>query len=236
MELVMFSTPWRWLSNLISFLRGPGGKRDRPRPASLRPQVDALEDRLVCDVSQSFPDLGDAINPHLGSVDLGPSVDAILYTPMVIGDSLATHFHPHLTIMIGKKQQTIPTGIGILGAKGVLPIHTHDSSGILHVETIVPNMTFRLQDFFAIWGQDFTPTDILGHHADAHHKIVMTVNGVQSKAFGNLVLSPDQGPITNGNNQLLSNPPGIVITYETIGGGGGGVHHAQHPHHPHHKK
>jgi hypothetical protein len=232
MEFLMFSTPRRWLSKLISFLRGPTGNRDKGRPASLRPQVDALEDRLVCDVSQSFPDLGDAINPRLGTVDLGPAVDAILYTPMVVGDSVVTHFHPHLTIMIGNKQQTIPTGIGVLGDKGVLPIHTHDSSGILHVETIVPNMTFRLKDFFAIWGQTFTSTDILGHQADAHHKIVMTVNGVPSKAFGNLILSPDQGPTTDAQGHLLTNPPGIMIMYETIGRGGGG-HHA---HHGHHKK
>jgi hypothetical protein len=230
----MFSTVQRLLTKVLPLLPFLHRTQEKRRAAPVRPTVDALEDRLVCDVSQSFPDLGDAINPHLGSVNLGPAMNSIMYTPMVVGDKVVTHLHPHVTIIINGKQQTVPSGIGILGDKGVLPIHTHDASGVLHVETLVPNTVFRLKDFFAAWGQTFTSTDILGHRTDARHRITMTVNGVPSKAFGNLVLSPNQGPTTDTQGHLLTNPTGIVITYSTIGGGGGGGGH--HAHHAHHKK
>ncbi len=124
-----------------------------------------------------------------------------------------------------------------------MPLHTHDVSttanrgtatapilnptgaaASLHVESLV-NHTFRLKDFFAIWGKTFTPTNILGHKTDAHHKIVMTVNGVRSKAFGNLVLTANQGSQTDAAGNPVSNPLGIEIDYVTIPGG---THHAPH--------
>jgi hypothetical protein len=235
----MFATARRWLSKLLPSVFRRGGSAEKTRPDSFQPCLDPLEDRLVCDVSQSLPDFGEMINPALGTVPVSPAVNAIIYTPMVLGDQLVTHFHPHLTIKIDGKAVTIPAGIGILGPKGVLPIHTHATDGLLHVETIVPNMTFQLRDFFAIWGQTFTPTDILGHKTDARHQITMTVNGVPSKAFGNLVLQSNQGPVTDSRGRLLSNPAGIEIDYVTIGGTStGGSGHHTHPHHHHtpHKK
>lgn len=195
----MLFTLRRWLSPLIPLVGRLPRLGTKPRAGALKPRVDALEERLVCDV-----DLGDAINPHLADHPINPALDAILYTPLTATDRLAPgvtgHFHPHLTINVNGKSQVIPAGIGlgviINGVQGDMPLHTHSADGILHIESLVP-FKWHLRDFFAVWGQTLTPTDVLGHVADARHKITMTVNGQPSKAFGNLVLAPFQEIVIN---------------------------------------
>src|SRR5262249_32651200 len=96
------------------------------------------------------------------------------------------HIHPHLSIFIDGQPQVIPAGIG-LGPDGDLPIHTHDASGTLHVESPV-NRDFLLQDFFTIWGQTSAGQAILTLLTDPPRPLTVTVNGQPSTAFGSLVL------------------------------------------------
>jgi hypothetical protein len=100
------------------------------------------------------------------------------------------HIHPHLRIIIDGQELTIPAEIGI-GPLGSQPIHTHDSSGWLHVESTV-RYDFRLQDFFTIWGKPFNSQQVLGFRADAAHPITLLVGGVPSTAFGSLILQDHQ--------------------------------------------
>jgi hypothetical protein len=224
----MFTTARRWLSKWFrsAFRRGTSAAA-RGRPDPFRPCLDPLEDRLVCDISASFPDLGDMINPGLAAHIANPGPDVILFTPLHVGDIPVMHIHPHVSININGNPVTIPAGIGILGVNGDMQIHTHDASGTLHVESILQH-NFTLGDFFKIWGKPFTKNNILGHKTDAHHKITMTVNGVPSNAFQNLILTADEGIQTDSQGHITSNPPGIVINYVTIGGGTGSTHHAAH--------
>ena len=124
---------------------------------------------------------------------------SFLFTPIVEGTPLAEHIHPDLTIIIDGQNVPIPAGIG-LGPNGNLPIHTHNSSGVLHVES-TKLLPFRLRDFFTIWGQKFSKNDILGNVANKTHKITMTVDGRPSNAFGSLLLQDLQD---------------IVIRYNTV--------------------
>jgi hypothetical protein len=101
-------------------------------------------------------------------------------------NNLALHIHVYLTIRINGRPVTIPANIGIT-AMGAGPVHTHDASGKIHVESEVIR-TFRLADFFAAWGRTFNHRDILGHRTDATHQITMTVNGRRSLEFENLIL------------------------------------------------
>jgi hypothetical protein len=222
----MFTTFRRWLLKIIPALRYSVRAQQKPQSRSRRPRVDALEERLVCDV-----DFGDAINPHLANHPINPGLDAILYTPLGAGDRLAPgvtgHFHPHLTININGKPAVIPAGVGlgviINGVQGDMPLHTHGTDGIIHVESLVP-FTWHLRDFMAVWGQTLSSTDVLGHHADAKHKITMTVNGLPSKEFGNLALKPGQEIVINyGSASTAPHHP---------------THHPTHTptHHPKHKK
>ncbi len=102
-------------------------------------------------------------------------------------DTLTTfHIHPHLVITINGQDQQIPAGIGN-SITCLHPIHTHDTSGMIHVESPSPR-DFTLADFFAVWGKTFNHNQILNSVADASHTITMTVNGVPSQDFEDLVL------------------------------------------------
>jgi len=100
------------------------------------------------------------------------------------------HIHPHLTIIIDGQPQVIPANIGIR-SDGNLPLHTHDASGWIHVESTEVH-TFKLKDFFTIWGQPFNRNIVLGHVAAGGKHITMTVDGRPSNQFGNLALQDGQ--------------------------------------------
>jgi hypothetical protein len=96
------------------------------------------------------------------------------------------HIHPHLEIYINGQQQVIPSDTGITPAC-MHSIHTHDTTGTLHVESPVAK-DFTLGDFFAVWNRPFSQDQILDAKADAAHTITMTVNGQKSTEYEHLVL------------------------------------------------
>jgi hypothetical protein len=165
---------------VTSWVTGPNSQARPGHTGRLPPPaVEELEQRMV--------------------LDCVPPNDPFLFTP--VGDTvpLAMHIHPHLTIMINGHEHTIPAEIGIQPT-GDLPIHTHDNSGLLHIESPVAR-TFCLADFFAIWGRPFNSQQILRFHADRTHRISMLVDGRPSTAFGSLVLRDGED---------------IVISYQKI--------------------
>lgn len=100
------------------------------------------------------------------------------------------HIHPHLAIVVNGATTTIPANIGItLNCEH--PLHTHDASGTIHVES-PEQRNFTLSDFFAVWGEPFGKTQIFGYEADAGHEITMTVDGKPSADYENLVLKDGQ--------------------------------------------
>jgi hypothetical protein len=77
------------------------------------------------------------------------------------------HVHAHLTIYVNGKQKLLPYGVGIVppyqlqqtadgpfvaGGSKFYWLHTHDESGVIHIESPVQR-TFTLGDFFAVWNQ-----------------------------------------------------------------------------------
>jgi hypothetical protein len=114
-----------------------------------------------------------------------------LFTPVPPETPLAMHIHVYVTIIIDGQKQVIPAGIGIEEPQGDLPIHTHDTTGKIHIESPITR-TFHLSDFFAIWGQPLGNHDVLGYHTGAGDLVTMTVNGQPSTAFGSLALRDQQ--------------------------------------------
>ena len=106
------------------------------------------------------------------------------------------HLHPYLTIDVVGTPHPIPGQIGITSTC-THPIHTHsgsDATGAaqLHVETPIVH-AFYLRDFFHVWGdQPFNQNQILQHVANSTYRVSMTVDGVSSPAYGNLVLAEGQ--------------------------------------------
>lgn len=96
------------------------------------------------------------------------------------------HIHPTLEIFINGRSQTIPANIGI-GQFCFNALHTHDSSGVIHVESPI-QMDFKLSDFFAVWKETFNKNQILDYKADAAHTIRETVNGIETKDYENTIL------------------------------------------------
>ncbi len=72
--------------------------------------------------------------------------------PALTAEGEVLHTHQHLDILVDGQPVPVPADIGIDAAAGFLaPIHTHDATGIIHVESPVVR-DFTLGDFFDIWG------------------------------------------------------------------------------------
>jgi hypothetical protein len=107
------------------------------------------------------------------------------------------HIHPMLKIIEDGKNIPIPADIGITN-DCLHPLHTHDATGELHVESPVKR-DFTLGDFFTVWNQPFSSTTLMDKVVDAEHPLTMTVNGEATTTFENLVLhDADQIIITYG--------------------------------------
>ena len=66
------------------------------------------------------------------------------------------HIHAWLHVFVGARPVPVPAGIGIDPRGAFLaPLHTHDSSGIIHVESARP-FPFTLGELFSVWGVRFS--------------------------------------------------------------------------------
>jgi hypothetical protein len=78
---------------------------------------------------------------------------------------LVVHIHPHLNVTFDGDPIRVPSQIGIdsslwkdhsldqYGTPGFAPLHTHDASGTIHVESTI-NRNYTLGEFLNIWGLD----------------------------------------------------------------------------------
>ena len=87
------------------------------------------------------------------------------------------HIHQHLDIVIGGYGYAVPAAIGIdAHGRFISPLHTHDYSGIIHVESPVIR-TFTLGQFFDVWGLRFSSKCIGGYCATGKKRVWVFVNG-----------------------------------------------------------
>jgi hypothetical protein len=90
------------------------------------------------------------------------------------GEVLTRHEHAHLTILIRGQIKTVPAFVGITATQ-ICWLHTHDTSGIIHVEA-GDSRTFTLGDFFAVWRQPLGQNVIDGDRAGDGESVRATVN------------------------------------------------------------
>jgi hypothetical protein len=67
-------------------------------------------------------------------------------------EALAYHIHQHLDIYLNGKPIAVPALIGINDGAYLTELHTHDASGIIHVESESADKNYTLGSFFAEWG------------------------------------------------------------------------------------
>src|ERR1051326_3006589 len=72
------------------------------------------------------------------------------------------HIHQHLDIYVNGKHEAVPAQIGIYDGQFLTELHTHDTTGVMHVES--PKMReFSLGEFFGVWGVRLTNSCIGGY-------------------------------------------------------------------------
>jgi hypothetical protein len=103
--------------------------------------------------------------------------------PALPVEGKALHTHQHLDLYLNGTHVAVPALIGI-GSDPRLysPIHTHDRTGILHVESPT-RRTYTLGQFFAVWGVRLSATCIGNYCAAGSRTLQAFVNG--SRVEGN---------------------------------------------------
>ena len=87
-------------------------------------------------------------------------------------EMLKVHVHAHLALFHNGEQIAVPYGIGIVKpfqpnngfvgmGQGIYWLHTHDATGIIHVES-PDDRRYTLGNFFDIWGQPLGLRDVAG--------------------------------------------------------------------------
>lgn len=97
--------------------------------------------------------------------------------PALSEEGLVLHTHQHLDMFIHGKKIAIPSHIGIgPGDSFISHLHTHDETGIIHVESPV-RQDFYLGQFFDVWGVKLSDTCVGGYCAEGENALRVYVNG-----------------------------------------------------------
>lgn len=120
-----------------------------------------------------------------GSAPWEANVDTLKERLRVIGlpalreEGMALHIHQHVDIYVDGNTVAMPSDIGDNEAEGFIsPIHTHDGTGIIHVESR-KIQRFTLGQFFDIWGVRLTDRCLGGYCNDNEKKLRVFVNGLE---------------------------------------------------------
>jgi len=124
--------------------------------------------------AQSSPTQADTSTSVLASTTgqaTGETVDGVQSNNM---EQVLFHVHAHLAMYINGQQKVVPYGVGIVppyqlqgtaggefvaGGTKYYWLHTHDETGVIHIESPVQR-TYTLGMFFDIWKQQLSATQI----------------------------------------------------------------------------
>ena len=95
-----------------------------------------------------------------------------------VSEQIAYHIHAHLSLYDDGRQIALPRGIGIVpprvvqngfvvGGRAFYWLHTHDATGIIHIESPVHRL-YSLGQFFAVWGEPLTSRNAAGMRGSVH--------------------------------------------------------------------
>jgi hypothetical protein len=116
----------------------------------------------------------------------GTPVDSITADPV---ERVVFHIHAHLEIYVNGQQRAVPGGVGIVppyqiqqspvgpfitGGTAFYWLHTHDRTGVIHIESPVPRV-YTLGEFFDIWGQPLGTAQV----GPARGAVTALVNGTR---------------------------------------------------------
>jgi hypothetical protein len=103
---------------------------------------------LLTAQANADPPAGQAVGPH--------------HVGCNVSEMFGEHLHAHLAIYRNGTPVEVPANIGFVQTAGVVLclywLHTHDDTGLIHVEA--PGGNYTLADFFAVWGEPLSSTRI----------------------------------------------------------------------------
>jgi hypothetical protein len=103
---------------------------------------------------------------------------ATLGLPALTQEGTTLHIHQHLDMLINGQTVPVPAMIGIdRNNQFISPLHVHDTSGVIHVESPTVQ-SFTLGQFFDVWGLTFSSQCIGGDCADPTNTLRVYINGV----------------------------------------------------------
>ncbi len=100
----------------------------------------------------------------------GQTIDGTLNCLKTVGGP--GHHHVHISLFVNGQQLAIPRGIGmfqpdhnnfIYHQTCLYFLHTHDDTGIIHMEPRVGQGSFKLGNVFDMWGEPLTTTNVAGY-------------------------------------------------------------------------
>lgn len=88
------------------------------------------------------------------------------------------HFHAHLDVLVDGRRVPVPAGLGIAPAGDrVAELHTHDTTGVLHVEAPTATKRYVLGQLFQEWNVRLSPTALGGLPVTATRALTAYVDG-----------------------------------------------------------
>ena len=129
-------------------------------------------------------------------------------------ETLTVHYHAHLDIVVDGVSIPVPASLGIVTRKkgsnlelaAIAPLHTHDATGVIHIEAprAVP---FRLGQVFREWGLRLDTRCIGGLCSSAGTGVRVSVNGAVVSGDPAQILLIKHQEITVQYGELTSLPP-----------------------------
>ena len=102
------------------------------------------------------------------------------------------HYHAHLDVLLDGKPVPVPAGLGINvgpngstpehGAPGIAALHTHDTTGVLHIESPRDDR-FTLGQLFRLWDVRLGPGQVGSYRTGGGTNVRVFVDG--KKVAGN---------------------------------------------------
>ncbi|WP_051824387.1 hypothetical protein [Kitasatospora aureofaciens] len=97
--------------------------------------------------------------------------------PMLGAEGTALHIHAHLDVYADGHAVAVPALVGIdESAQKISPLHTHDTTGVIHVESPV-SADFTLGQFLTEWQVSASADHLGGLRTDATHTLTAYVDG-----------------------------------------------------------
>lgn len=124
------------------------------------------------------------------------------------------HLHQHLDLYVNGQKVTVPAQIGIDADGGFISdLHTHETDGILHVESPTQR-SFTLGQFFAVWGLPLRATCIGSLCEKAGTQLRVWVNGQEVTADPTRIVLAEHQQIVLAYGAAAQEPKPVPATYD----------------------